>query len=181
MNTIKKGRKNLGLSDKEREEDRGDEDTQIEGVQGDLNVQGQEQDLGNEEEHDHEGVHEEVHAAKEPPTHGAFPTQEGTSTQGGLPAWFLEYFGELNSLGRIEQRQNEIIQTQAKHGEYIDRLGDFYENLNAQQQAFHQQYSTQINEVETQLEGLWVHLIPPPPFDPANAPPRPPYYHDPPY
>ncbi|GFY96440.1 hypothetical protein Acr_11g0007460 [Actinidia rufa] len=86
-------------------------------------------------------------------------------------------------LGRIEQRQEEIIQTQVKHGEYIDSLGDFYENLNAQQQTFHQQFSTQLDEVEAQMEGLWVHLVPPPPPPPyalGEAPPRPPY-NPPPY
>ncbi|GFZ05259.1 hypothetical protein Acr_17g0008310 [Actinidia rufa] len=36
----------------------------------------------------------------------------------------------------------------------------------------------QLDEVEAQLEGLWVHLVPPP-FALGKAPPRPPYRHPP--
>ncbi|GFZ18470.1 hypothetical protein Acr_27g0002090 [Actinidia rufa] len=60
-------------------------------------------------------------------------------------------------------------------GQEIDRLKNPYENLYEQQTAFNKQYSNQMAEVEAQLEGLWVHIIyppPPPPFNPANAPPR---------
>ena len=42
---------------------------------------------------------------------------------------------------RIEQRQVEIIQTQEKQGQYIDRLENLYENLYEQQTTFNQQYS----------------------------------------
>ena len=42
--------------------------------------------------------------------HGGQPSHEGTSSQGGPSAWFLEYFGKLNeSMMRIEQRQEQII------------------------------------------------------------------------
>ena len=58
------------------------------------------------------------------PSYGKYPTQEGTSTQGGPPAWFLEYFGRLDeSLGEIKQQQVKIIQTQRCHEDYMDRLG----------------------------------------------------------
>ena len=39
---------------------------------------------------------------------------------------------------QIKKRQEQIIQTQEKHEEYIDRLGDFYEHLNEQQNVFNQ-------------------------------------------
>ena len=118
-------------------------------------------------------MHEEHQRLEEVPIPEEFPMH------GGPSAWFLKYFGKLNeSMVRIKQCQEEIIQTQKKHGEYIDRLGDFYENLHEQQTMFNQQYSNQMAEVEAQLEGLWVHIVPPlpiPPFNASNAPPRPPY------
>ena len=44
------------------------------------------------------------------PMHGAYPTQEGTSHQGGTPAWVGDL---LASLGEIKQ-QAEIIQAQTQ-------------------------------------------------------------------
>ena len=79
---------------------------------------------------------------------------------------------------QIEQRQEEIIQNQKKQEQYINQLGDLYENLYKQQTTFNQQYIERITGIETQLEGLWVNFIPPlppPPFDPFVVPPRPPY------
>ena len=59
-----------------------------------------------------ETMHGEVLIQEEYPMHGSHPSQERTSSQGRPPAWFLEYFGKLNeSMVRIEQRQEEIIQT----------------------------------------------------------------------
>ncbi|GFS40781.1 hypothetical protein Acr_00g0070510 [Actinidia rufa] len=59
--------------------------------------------------------------------HRAYPSQEVTSTQGGPPLWFLEYFGELKEpMVRIKQHQDEIIHTQQRHEEYPDRLRDIY-------------------------------------------------------
>ena len=55
----------------------------------------------------------------------------------------------------------------------MDRIGNFYEDN-----------SQQLYNIHSDLEGLWNILgphPPSPPFDPANAPPRPPYYRDPPY
>ncbi|GFY98755.1 hypothetical protein Acr_13g0001560 [Actinidia rufa] len=162
-NTVKKG-KSLGFDEGEGEDKGGNEgnnDMEIdltivpfEGIPEDPHVQEQEQGERSDDEHD--GIHEGIRVDTEFTSHEKHPTQGETSTQEGPPAWFLKYFGELkDSLGRIEQRQEEIIQTQIKHGEYIDRLGDFYENLNAQQQTFHQQFSNQLDEVEAQVKGLW--------------------------
>ncbi|GFY99142.1 hypothetical protein Acr_13g0005430 [Actinidia rufa] len=101
-------------------------------------------------------VHGEVPMHDEFPMHGEQPSQEGTSAQRGPQVRFLEYFRKLNeSIVRIELRQEEIIQTQArqepfidrledlveKHGQNIDRLGDSYENLYEQHTTFNQQYS----------------------------------------
>ncbi|GFY96619.1 hypothetical protein Acr_11g0009250 [Actinidia rufa] len=61
-------------------------------------------------------------------------------------------------LGEIKQLQEEIIQTQ--------------------------QHTHQLAEIDAKLEDLWTHLVPPPPpppFDPALAPPQPPFYRNPPY
>ncbi|GFS40358.1 hypothetical protein Acr_00g0068090 [Actinidia rufa] len=50
-------------------------------------------------------MHEKAPMQREFPMHGRHPSQEGTSSQGGPPAWFLDYFGKLNeSLVRIVQR-----------------------------------------------------------------------------
>ena len=50
-------------------------------------------------------VHGEVPMHDEFLMHGRQPSQEGTSTQKGLLAWVLKYFGKLNELMvRIEQR-----------------------------------------------------------------------------
>ncbi|GFZ18468.1 hypothetical protein Acr_27g0002070 [Actinidia rufa] len=118
------------------------EGIQFEDVHEPQNVQEQEGNEEYETDHVDQRIHKGVNADTEHPSFGKYSTQEGTSTQEGPPAWFIEYFRDLkDSLGRIEQRQEEIIQTQAKHGEYIDRLGDFYQNMNVQQQASHQQYS----------------------------------------
>ena len=47
--------------------------------------------------------------------HGAYPSHEGTSSQGRPPTWFHENFGKLNgSMVRIEQCQDEIIQNQVR-------------------------------------------------------------------
>ena len=75
--------------------------------------------------------------------HEGYPSQEGTSSQGGPSAWFLNYFGKLNEImERMQQCQEEnakqlgkILQNQEK---YIDRLENFYENLNEQQIALNQ-------------------------------------------
>ena len=96
---------------------------------------------------------------------------------------FLEYFGNLNeTMERMEQCQEvhakeleKILQNQEKQEKYIDTLGDLYENLSELLTAFNQQYTSQMANIETQLESLWVNIIPPPPFDASNAPPRPPY------
>ncbi|GFY96624.1 hypothetical protein Acr_11g0009300 [Actinidia rufa] len=113
--------------------------------------------------HEKEHIHVEVSMEGEHPMHGAYPSQEGTSFQGEPPPWFLEYFNELKEpLGEIKQRQEEIIQTQ----------------------NMHEQHTQQLAEIDAQLEDLWTHLVPPPPpppFDPALAPPRPPFYCNPPY
>ena len=93
--------------------------------------------MGHREEHSHKGVHEEIHEGVhvehvhvESPMHGAYPSQEGTSYQEGPSAWFLRYFNELKeSLGEIKQRQEEIIQTQVRHEEYMARLGDTHHEL----------------------------------------------------
>ncbi|GFZ09938.1 hypothetical protein Acr_21g0005370 [Actinidia rufa] len=109
---------------------------------------------------------EEAHMQGEFPMHGEHLSQEGTSTQGGPPVWFLE-------LGNFYENQ----------GQNIDRLGDLYENLYEQHTAFNQQCSNQMAEIEAQFEGLWVHIVPPPPpppFNPVNAPHRP-SYRAPPY
>ncbi|GFY93076.1 hypothetical protein Acr_08g0014720 [Actinidia rufa] len=107
------------------------------------------------------------HVEKEYPMCGAYPSQEGTSSQGGPPAWFLEYFGKLNeSMGEIKHRD-----FYEKQGETINRLGNLYETM-------HEQHSHQMADVEAQLEGLWVHLVPPPPpplYESRNAPPYPLY------
>ena len=130
-------------------------------------------------------MHEEPIMHEEFPMHGGHPSHEGTSSQGGPPIWCFYYFGKLNeSMVRIKKCQEQIIQTQEKHEEYIDRLGDFYENLSEQQNVFNQQYTNQMAEVEARLEGLWVHVepYPPhPPYAPRETPPRPPFYRDPPY
>ena len=59
-------------------------------------------------------------------------------------------------------------------------LGDLYENLYEQQTTFNQQYTERVDNIETQLEGISINVIPhpppPPPLDTSNAPPRPPYY-----
>ncbi|XP_057488693.1 uncharacterized protein LOC130774654 [Actinidia eriantha] len=188
-NTVKKG-KSLGFDEGEGEDKGGNEgnnDMEIdltivpfEGIPEDPHVQEQEQGERSDDEHD--GIHEGIRVDTEFTSHEKHPTQGETSTQEGPPAWFFKYFGELkDSLGRIEQHQEEIIQTQIKHGEYIDRLGDFYENLNAQQQTFHQQFSNQLDEVEAQVDGLWVHLVPPPRPPPCFPLPRRPPYRQPPY
>ena len=52
-------------------------------------------------------------------------------------------------------------------------IEDLYANLYEQQQAFDQQYTERMAGIETQLEGLWVNFIPPPPplqFDPFAVP-----------
>ena len=37
--------------------------------------------------------------------HGGHPSQEGTSSQKGAPAWFLEYFEKMNAtMERLEER-----------------------------------------------------------------------------
>ena len=95
MDTVKK-EKNLGLSEEEKEEEMGDEGTcdmeidlaivPFEGVQGDPNIQEQEQDEGSNEEHVDEDIYEGVNVNTECPTYGKHPTQEGTFTQRGPPA-----------------------------------------------------------------------------------------------
>ncbi|GFY81174.1 hypothetical protein Acr_01g0009830 [Actinidia rufa] len=141
------------LSEDKREEERVDEDVndmdveenfeillQIEGAYVDPNDKEQEQDVGHGEEHSHEGVnekiHEEVHVEYvhvESPMHGAYPSKKGTLYQEGPPAWSLGYFNELKvSLGEIKQWQEEIIQTQVRHEEYIARLGDTHHELRQQ-------------------------------------------------
>ncbi|GFY88891.1 hypothetical protein Acr_06g0008310 [Actinidia rufa] len=75
----------------------------------------------------------------------------------------------------IARRLGKIVE---KHGQYIDRIWDLYENLYEQHTAFNQQHTHQMAEMEARLEGLWVHLVPPPPPPPfalGEAPPRPPY------
>ena len=49
-------------------------------------------------------MHRKVPMQVEYPMHRGHPSQEGTSSQGGHPAWFLEYFKRLNeSMERMEQ------------------------------------------------------------------------------
>ena len=51
------------------------------------------------------------------PIHGGHPSQEVNSSQGGPLTWFLENFGHLNeSIARIKQPQEDIIENQAKQG-----------------------------------------------------------------
>ena len=93
-----------------------------------------------EEEHVHEDVYEEVHEGGniggEYPMHGAYPSQEGTLSQEEPPVWFLEYFKKINEpLGKIKQQQAEIIQTQKRHEEYMDRLGDLFHEQGKQQRS----------------------------------------------
>ncbi|GFS35026.1 hypothetical protein Acr_00g0037420 [Actinidia rufa] len=153
--------------------------------------------------HGEDPIRDEFPMEGEVPMHGAYPSQEETSTQGEPPTWFLEYFGKLNeSLGEIKQRQEEIIQNQVRKEQYIDRLGDIHHELRQQidrrgdfyeeqgqrvdrlgnlYENMHEQHTHQLAEIDAQLEGLWIHLIPPPSFDLANAPPLPLFYRDPPY
>ncbi|GFZ06474.1 hypothetical protein Acr_18g0006440 [Actinidia rufa] len=130
-------------------------ETYVDPIQN-LQLQWQDEETMHGEEHAHEGVNMEegFQMHEQVPMHGGHSLHEGTSTQGGLPAWFLEYFGRLSeSMVQIKQRQDEIIQNQArqeqyinrlrdiveKQGQYIDRLGDSYENLYEQHTAFNQQ------------------------------------------
>ena len=42
----------------------------------------------------------------------------------------------------------------------------------------HEQHSNQLEIIDAQLEGVWAHLVPPPPsppYAPREAHPRPPY------
>ena len=181
MDTVKKG-KNLGLSEEKREEKReeekGDEGTRdmeidlaivpFEEAQGDPNVQEQEQDVGSDEEHGHEGVNVE----REYHTHGAYPTQEGPSFQGGSPAWVVELQA---SLGEIKQQQAEIIQNQKQQKEYmnhlgdafhglrqeVDRLGNFYEEqgqcverIGNLYKTMHVEHVQQFSNIHADMEGL---------------------------
>ncbi|GFY95414.1 hypothetical protein Acr_10g0007990 [Actinidia rufa] len=127
------------------------------------------QEKGQDEEtvHEIEQEHDGVHMGREYPMHGVYPSQEG----------------------KTKQRQEEIIQNQArqeqyidrlgdiveKHGQYIDRIRDLYENLYGQHTTFNQQQSHQLAKIEAQLKGLWVHVIATPPYAPGDASPHPPY------
>ena len=69
--------------------------------------------------------------------HEGYPLHEETLSQGGPPAWFLDYFGKINeTIEWMEKCQEEhgkeleqILQSQEKQEKYIDSLRDFYENL----------------------------------------------------
>ncbi|GFZ21890.1 hypothetical protein Acr_29g0010520 [Actinidia rufa] len=149
MNTIKKGIK-FSSSEEEREEERGDEGSS---------------------DHDME-----IEKNLEIP-----PLQ--------IEGAFVDPNAQEESLGEIKHHQKEILQNQArqeqyidrlgdiveKHGQYINRIGNLYENLYEQHTAFNQQQTHQMAEVEAQLEGLWIHLVLPPSFTPRDALPRPPY------
>ncbi|GFZ18502.1 hypothetical protein Acr_27g0002410 [Actinidia rufa] len=167
MNTIKKG-KNLGLTEDEREEEK------IQMIKSKNKMWGMERSIAVHEEI-HEGVHVE-HAHVESPMHGAYPSQEGNSYQEGPSAWFFGYFNELKeSLGEIKQRQEEIIQTQVRHEEFMARLGDTHHELRQQVNRLGDFYEEQ---GQRHLEALWVDLVPyppPSPVDPSNVPSCPPY------
>ena len=84
---------------------------------------------------------------EEVPMHRAYPTQEGTSSQGGLPTWVLDL---QESPLEIKQQQVEIIQTQRRHEEYMDRLGDlFYEQ--GKQHEKHGDYIEKLGDSYTKL------------------------------
>ncbi|GFZ16905.1 hypothetical protein Acr_26g0001750 [Actinidia rufa] len=94
-----------------------------------------------------------------------------------------EHDHEEASLMKIKQQQ-EIIQNQRRHEDYINRLGDLYEEQNQRVHrignlcdTMREENSQQFSNMHADLEGLWNVLgphPPPPPFDPALAPPRPP-------
>ncbi|GFS40707.1 hypothetical protein Acr_00g0069960 [Actinidia rufa] len=129
--TIKKGISFSSIEDKGDEgdkEEEGDEGIShrvmdIENLEIPPSIQWQDE----ETRHGENQIRDEFPMEGEAPMHGAYPSQEGTSPQGGPPAWFLEYFGELKeSMVRIEQCLDEIIQTQQRHEQYLDTLGDIY-------------------------------------------------------
>ncbi|GFZ00828.1 hypothetical protein Acr_14g0004630 [Actinidia rufa] len=151
---------------------------------------------GDDEGYRMERVNEDIHAGvnmeKEYAMHGAYPAQEGTSHQGGTPAWVVDLQA---SLGKIKQQQAEIIQTQKRHEEQLDHLGDFFYGLKQQGQqverignlyeTMYEENVWQFSNIHANLEGLWnvlgPHPPPPPPFAPGKGPPRPPNYHGSPY
>ncbi|GFY93171.1 hypothetical protein Acr_08g0015670 [Actinidia rufa] len=122
--------------------------------------------------HEEEPIHEATPMEEEVLMHRAYPTQEGTSSQEG-------YRPGLGDLFYEQGKQHE------KHGEYIDRLWDYYAKLYKQQADFDQKYTNRMACMEAQLEGIWMHVDPPPPsppFDHSNVPPPScPYYRRPPY
>ncbi|GFS29173.1 hypothetical protein Acr_00g0005660 [Actinidia rufa] len=91
-----------------------------------------------------ETMHEGVPMKEKYRIHGGHPLQEETSSQGWPPPWFLKYFEKLNEIiEHMEKYQEEhakqleqVLQNQERQEKYIDRLGNLYENLYEQQNAF---------------------------------------------
>ncbi|GFY87497.1 hypothetical protein Acr_05g0011360 [Actinidia rufa] len=130
-------------------------------------------------------------------SYGCIHQFEGTSSQGGPPAWVIDLQA---SLMEVKRQQAKIIQNQKQHEEYMDRLRDTYHELRQQvyrlgnfyeqgqrvdkignfYETMHEQHTHQLDEINAQLEGLWVHLVAPPPYALGEAPPRP-SYRAPPY
>ncbi|GFZ00826.1 hypothetical protein Acr_14g0004610 [Actinidia rufa] len=121
-------------------------------------IQWKEQDVKDEEEHVyedvHKGIHDKVHEEEEYHTHRAYPSQERTSSHEGPLAWDLDL-------------QESLVEI---------KLGDSYAKLYEQQVDFDQKYTNRMARMETQLEGIWMHV------DPHLPPPSScPYYRRPPY
>ncbi|GFS40275.1 hypothetical protein Acr_00g0067500 [Actinidia rufa] len=207
MNTIKKGI-DFDSSEQEREVEMDYESMHdfervhaivpfLQNDGGQVNPNAQEQDVGCETEQVDEEIHKGFNEGEDYPTHRAYSTQQGTSFQGEPPAWVVElkaFFGE------IKQKQAEIIQNQKWKENYMDRVGDAYHELRQKVDRpgnFYEQgqrvdrignicenNSQHLYIIHADLEGLWNVLgphPPPPPFNPALALPRPPYFCDPPY
>ena len=85
------------------------------------------------------------HVQVKSPTCGVYPSQEGTSSQGGPPAWVLDMQA---SLMEFKQQQAEIIQNQRWQKEYMDRLGDTYHELSQQVNRLGDIYEDQGQRIE---------------------------------
>ena len=138
---------------------------QNEGVQVDPNAHEQEQDEGYETKCVDEDILEGVHMEMEFPMHGVYPTQEGTSRQGGTPVWAIKLQA---SLEKIKNQQAEIIQNQRRQEGYIDRLGDAFYELRRELvkqglrvdrignlcETMHEENSQHFSNIHSVLEGL---------------------------
>ena len=85
-------------------------------------------------------------------------------------------------MDRLGGTYNELRQQVDKLGDFYEAQGQRIERLGNLYDIMHEQHSNQLEIIDAQLEGLWAHLVPPPPSPPyalGEAPPRPPYRHPP--